>query len=92
MQTLQPQKNQYQTFVAQPILETPRPGLLTSLRAIYDRVVSAFTADPEVKVWKTEDGENTTLWHVYDPCTKSVKTCTSEYEAKAWIEEFYGVE
>lgn len=92
MQTLQPQKNQYQPSIVEVSLNEERSGFWAALQDVCQQFLASLTTVPEVRVWKTVSDRNVILWHVYDPCTKTVKNCTSEHEAKAWLEEFYGIE
>jgi hypothetical protein len=59
------------------------------LNSIWQHLVTFFTKEPELKVWKRSDRFGNIWWEAYDPFTGSSSTFGCEVDMLEWIERSY---
>lgn len=62
---------------------------LHQLSKLREYLVSAFVAQSDIKVWKSQDSSGQIQWHIYDRHSQKQYNFQSEVEACSWIENHH---
>jgi len=63
--------------------------VVTSLRNIWQALLTYSLTNPELRVWTTTDATGQLVWKVHDPVTQARMEFASEQDLRIWLEERY---
>lgn len=95
MSTTEQQKKHYHDLELLPQCALERqpqcPNMVGKIRSTWLWLVDALTTDLTLQIWKSSDSDQAPSWYIYNPEFNSLRKFDSEYEAVAYLEDYYGV-